>query len=98
MNMFESEIPVFVDVWAEWCSPCKRVAPNVAALETEYEGRIKVVKINADSDSPEVAEAIEKLQVRAIPLLVIFDKGKEVWRKVGYTDLAELKAAVEKVV
>ena len=93
-SMFESGLPVFLDVYADWCGPCRAVAPNVAALAEEYKGRIEVFKF--DSDSPGADPILEKLKVKSIPLLLIFKNG-EVWRRTGYADLAELREAVEKV-
>jgi thioredoxin len=93
-SIFASGLPVFLDVYADWCGPCKAVAPNVAALEEEFKGKIDVFSL--DIDSPGGSELADKLKIRSIPTLLIF-KGGEVWRHVGYADLTELREAVGKV-
>jgi thioredoxin 1 len=70
---------VLVDFWAEWCAPCRMIAPAIDALATSYAGRVKVGKLNVD-ESPAVAEAFG---VRSIPTLVVFKGGKVVEQQVG---------------
>ena len=71
-EVIKSEIPVLVDFWAPWCGPCKMIAPLIDEIATEYEGKLKVVKLNTD-DNQNVAI---KYGVRSIPTLGIFKDGK----------------------
>ena len=83
----QSDIPVVVDFWAEWCGPCKQIGPALEELSEEYAGKVKIVKVNVDEnpDSPAV------LGVRGIPALFLFKDGQVVSNKVG----AAPKAALE---
>jgi thioredoxin 1 len=78
-EVLESNVPVLVDFYADWCGPCKMVAPIVAELAAEYEGIFKIGKINVD-DSPETAQ---KYRVMSIPTLIIFKNGAAVETVVG---------------
>jgi thioredoxin 1 len=71
--------PVLVDFWAEWCGPCKRIAPTIDALATEYAGKVKVGKMDIDSN-PKVPE---RYQVRSIPTLLVFKSGQVVEALIG---------------
>jgi thioredoxin 1 len=75
----EAEGPVLVDFWAEWCPPCRMIAPSVEALATAYAGRAKVGKLNVD-ENPGVAEAFG---IRSIPTLLVFKGGKVVDQQIG---------------
>jgi thioredoxin 1 len=75
----EAEGPVLVDFWAEWCPPCRMIAPSIDALATAYSGRAKVGKLNVD-ENPEVAAAFG---IRSIPTLLVFKGGKVVEQQVG---------------
>jgi len=81
---FDSEVlqatePVLVDFWAEWCGPCRAVAPSVEEIATEYRGKLKVVKVDVD-DAPQVAT---KYGVQGIPTLMVFKNGEVVERLTG---------------
>ena len=78
-EVIQSELPVFVDFWAEWCGPCRMVGPAVEQIAKVMSGRVKVVKLNVD-ESQEIAL---KYGVQSIPSLIIFKGGKEVGRTIG---------------
>ncbi len=78
-EVLNSEIPVLVDFYADWCGPCKMMAPIVEQLAEEYDGRIKIGKI----DSDENMDTAEEYEVMSIPCFIIFKGGKEVDRVVG---------------
>jgi thioredoxin 1 len=83
---------VLVDFWAEWCGPCKRLAPTVDALASEYAGKVTVGKLNVD-DNPNTAF---KFQIRGIPALLLFKGGAVVESIVGLVPKEDLKKAIDK--
>ena len=87
----ESDLPVVVDFWAEWCGPCKLIGPSLEELSTEMEGKIKVVKVDVDSN-PSAAAA---LGVRGIPALFLFKDGQVNSIKTGAEPMAALKSWIE---
>jgi thioredoxin 1 len=85
-DVLNSELPVLVDFWAPWCGPCRAMSPTVDAVAVEYEGRIKVGKLNTDENQ---ATAM-RYQVRGIPTLLLFKGGRVVDQRVGAMPKAEL--------
>ena len=88
----EAEGPVLVDFWAEWCPPCRMIAPSIEALATAYSGRAKVGKLNVD-ENPAVAQAFG---VRSIPTLLVFKGGKLVDQQIGALPQPRIAAMLEK--
>jgi thioredoxin 1/thioredoxin 2 len=85
-----SEIPVFIDFWAEWCGPCRSVAPSVERLAKEFSGRLTVVKVNVDRQP----DAASRLQVQGIPALMLFVRGELKWRVAGAIPYAQMRQEV----
>jgi thioredoxin 1 len=91
-EVLKADLPVLVDFWAPWCGPCKAVAPVVDDLSKEYEGRLKVVKLNTD-ENPKTAQAYT---IRGIPSLYLFKKGQVVETVVGAVPKSTLATAINK--
>ncbi len=83
-----AEKPVLVDFWAEWCGPCRMVAPILEELSEEFAGRLKVVKLDVESN-PEVAQ---KYNIRGIPALLLFKNGEVAGQQIGALPKHQLKA------
>ncbi len=90
-EVLQSDVPVLVDFWAEWCGPCRIVGPTVDALASEYQGKVKVVKLNVD-DNPETATGFG---IRSIPTLMVFEAGAVRETTVGVQPKAQLAQLIE---
>jgi len=90
-EVLRSEQPVLVDYWAQWCGPCKMVAPILDEIAVEYQGRLKVAKLNVD-DNPQTPP---KYGVRGIPTLMIFKNGNAEATKVGALSKSQLTAFID---
>ena len=96
-DQFESEVinsgtPVLVDFWAEWCGPCKAVAPTLEELAEDYDGRLKIVKVDIDENR----EAATRFGIRSIPSLLLFKDGAEVDRILGALPKQQLAEKIDK--
>lgn len=91
-QVLQSEKPVLVDFWAEWCGPCRMLAPTVETIAEEYSDSVTVVKLNVD-DNPSSAAAYG---VRGIPTLILFNEGKEVDRMIGAAGKESISRMIEK--
>ncbi|UCG93787.1 MAG: thioredoxin [Candidatus Aerophobus sp.] len=92
-EVLNSDLPVIVDFWAEWCAPCSMIAPVVEQMSEEYEGKIKVGKLNVDENQVTAG----KYQIMAIPTLLFFNGGRLVDRVAGVVPKKILVEKIEKI-
>ena len=94
---FETEVkncttPVLVDFWAPWCGPCRKISPIIDDIASEYDGKVKVVKVNTDENM----KLTQEFSISGIPSLLIFKKGEAVERLVGLVQKNQLISNIEK--
>ena len=90
-DVLNSEVPVLVDFWAEWCGPCRMMTPTIDALATEYDGRVKIGKLNVDENGGTAM----RYNVRGIPTLLLFKGGKVVEQKVGAVGKTDVQKMID---
>ncbi|QWT19207.1 thioredoxin TrxA [Bacillus sp. NP157] len=93
-DVLESDTPVLLDFWAEWCGPCKAIAPSLDQLATEYGDKIKIVKINIDDNQ----QTPRQFGVRGIPTLMVFKDGKVAATQIGAVSKGQLAQMIDKAI
>lgn len=91
-NVLQSEVPVLVDFWAEWCGPCKAIGPTIEQIAAEYSGKAKVYKVDVDKEG----DIAMRYGVMSIPALMVFKGGKVVDQMVGAYPKANIVAMLER--
>jgi len=94
VEVINSDIPVFIDFWAEWCNPCKMIAPMIKELAEQYDGKVKVCKANLD-DCP---QSFKKFKLLNLPTFLLFKDGEVVKKEVGVKQKKDLQKMIEEVV
>ena len=87
LNLINSDKKVMIDFNAKWCAPCKKMKPYILKLQTEMKDQIKIVQLDADENKT----LVEQLKLEGLPTIIVYEKGKEVWRNLGYISEDDLK-------
>jgi thioredoxin 1 len=93
-NLIASETPILIDFYADWCGPCKTVAPILKELKEEMGDKVRIVKIDVDKNQ----EIAQKLQVRSIPTMMIYQKSEQKWRTQGVQTKALMKKKLTELI
>jgi thioredoxin 1 len=93
-EVLQADVPALVDFWAEWCMPCKMLAPTIDELAAEYQGTLKVGKVDTDANR----EISMKFGISAIPTLILFKDGEVVRKFVGLQQKTDLKTAIDEAI
>ena len=93
-SVIESSVPVLVDFWAEWCGPCKMIAPVLEEIADDYAGKLKIAKLNIDENEA----TAPKFGIRSIPTLILFKNGNAEATKIGAMSKSELAAFIEQAI
>jgi len=93
-KVIDSKVPVLVDFWAEWCMPCKKIAPIIEEIAKEYDGKIKVAKVNVD----EAGGIAGNYGIMSIPTLIIIKSGKVVSQIVGFVSKDQMKKKIDSII
>lgn len=90
-DVLKSEVPVLVDFWAEWCGPCRMMSPTIDAIAADYQGKVKVGKLNVDENG----QTAMRYGIRGIPSLLVFKDGQVVAQKVGAVGKTDVAAMLD---
>ena len=93
-EVVQSAVPVVADFWAEWCGPCKMIAPVLRELATQYKDKIKIAKIDVDAQ----VELAQQFNIVSIPTILVFSKGKVVKQQVGAVPRKALEKMIKEVI
>ncbi|MBK5209604.1 MAG: thioredoxin [Flavobacteriaceae bacterium] len=89
-DLINQNVPVLIDFYADWCGPCKNMAPVIKQLKAELKDSISIIKINVDTNQALAA----KYQVQGVPTFMVFRQGKQIWRQSGMQSVSQLKQAI----
>jgi thioredoxin 1 len=90
-DVLQAEVPVLVDFWAEWCGPCRQMTPTIDALASEYNGKVKIGKLNVDDNG----QTAMRYNVRSIPTLLLFKNGQVVEQRVGAMGKGDVQKMID---